>query len=166
MEIIYENILFIISVSCQIVGSIALAIHVFPFRRKTIVQSFFRNSFSSQDGENIEYDHQLFVKHIRKAYLTWLSVIVLLMGYILQLFCSKNDDNHLILLAGILFFSILIYAIIFFLSSLIARWIGKKRVTNKELEDYQITTNISFMQEEEVIQILEEKFGKVFNDEL
>ena len=164
LEIVLRNILYIISVSCQVTGSIALAFHIFPFRRRTIVQSFFRNTFSIQDGESITYDHQLFIEHIRKSYLTWLSVITLLIGYSLQIFCIKIDDNHLILLAGVLFFSILIYAIIFFVSALIARWIGKKRVTNKELEDYQISTNISFMQEEEMIQILEEEFGKVFNE--
>lgn len=164
LEIVLRNILYIISVSCQVTGSVALAFHIFPFRRRTIVQSFFRNTFSIQDGESITYDHQLFIDHIRKSYLTWLSIITLLIGYALQIFCNKLDDNHLILLGGILFFSVLIYAIIFFLSALIARWIGKKRVTNKELEDYQITTNISFMQEEEMIQILEEEFGKVFNE--
>lgn len=164
LEIVLRNILYIISVSCQVTGSIALAFHIFPFRRKTIVQSFFRNTFSIQDGESITYDHQLFIEHIRKSYLTWLSVITLLIGYSLQIFCIKIDDNHLILLGGILFFSVLIYAIIFFLSSIIARWVGKKRVTNKELEDFRITTNLSVMQKEEVIQILEEEFGKVFNE--
>ena len=164
LEIVLRNILYIISVSCQVTGSIALAFHIFPFRRRTIVQSFFRNTFSIQDGESITYDHQLFIEHIRKSYLTWLSVITLLIGYSLQIFCIKIDDNHLILLAGVLFFSILIYAIIFFLSSFIARWVGKKRVTNKELEDYKITTNLSVMQEEEMIKILEEEFGKVFDE--
>jgi hypothetical protein len=164
LEIVLRNILYIISVSCQVTGSVALAFYIFPFRRRTIVQSFFRNTFSIQDGESITYDHQLFIEHIRKSYLTWLSVITLLIGYSLQIFCIKIDDNHLILLAGVLFFSILIYAIIFLVSALMARWIGKKRVTNKELEDYQISTNISFMQEEEMIQILEEEFGKVFNE--
>lgn len=164
LEIVLRNILYIISVSCQVTGSIALAFHIFPFRRRTIVQSFFRNTFSIQDGESITYDHQLFIEHIRKSYLTWLSVITLLIGYSLQIFCIKIDDNHLILLAGVLFFSILIYAIIFFLSSFIARWVGKKRVTNKELEDYKITTNLSVMQEEEMRKILEEEFGKVFDE--
>lgn len=164
LEIVLRNILYIISVSCQVTGSIALAFHIFPFRRRTIVQSFFRNTFSIQDGESITYDHQLFIEHIRKSYLTWLSVITLLIGYSLQIFCIKIDDNHLILLAGVLFFSILIYAIIFFLSSFIARWVGKKRVTNKELEAYKITTNLSVMQEEEMIKILEEEFGKVFDE--
>ena len=164
LEIVLRNILYIISVSCQVTGSIALAFHIFPFRRRTIVQSFFRNTFSIQDGESITYDHQLFIEHIRKSYLTWLSVITLLIGYSLQIFCIKIDDNHLILLAGVLFFSILIYAIIFFLSSFIARWVGKKRVTNKELEAYKITTNLSVMQEEEIIKILEEEFGKVFDE--
>ena len=164
LEIVLRNILYIISVSCQVTGSIALAFHIFPFRRKTIVQSFFRNTFSIQDGESITYDHQLFIEHIRRSYLTWLSVIILLIGYSLQIFCIKIDDNHLILLGGILFFSVLIYAIIFFLSSIIARWVGKKRVTNKELEDFRITTNLSVMQKEEIIQIFEEEFGEVFNE--
>ena len=40
----------------------------------------------------------------------------------------------------------------------------KKRVTNKELEDFRITTNLSVMQKEEIIQIFEEEFGEVFNE--
>ena len=164
LEIVLRNILYIISVSCQVTGSIALAFHIFPFRRRTIVQSFFRNTFSIQDGESITYDHQLFIEHIRKSYLTWLSIITLLIGYALQIFCNKLDDSNFILLGAIVIISVIIYIIIYSVSYFIAKWMGNNQVTNTELEDYEISTNISCITGAEIKKIMDEEWKKAFKN--
>ena len=156
MAVIFNNIVYILSVSFQIVGSIALLVHAFPIRKRDFVSTFFMNSFSVREGDEIRYNHELFVGQCRKTYLTFLSVFCLLCGFVLQIFVSKNNDEPLVLFIAILICSMIIYGAIYFISYQLAQWIWEKPITGKELEQYGIKTNINFLTKKELVDMLEE----------
>ena len=164
MAIVYNNIVYILSVSCQIVGSIALLVHAIPIRKRDFVRTFFMNSFSEREGDDIRYSHELFVGQCRKTYLTFLSVLCLLSGFILQIFGDKNNDEPIILFISVIICSMIIYGAIYFISNLLAKWIWEKPITGKELEKYEVNTNIEIATEKEIIDMLDETWEDVWGE--
>ena len=164
MAIVYNNFVYILSVSCQIVGSIALLVHAIPIRKRDFVRTFFVNSFSEREGDDIRYNHELFVNKCRKTYLTFLSVSCLLCGFVLQIFGDKNNDEPIILFIAITICTMIIYGAIYFISFLLARWIWEKPITGKELDKYDIDTNIKIATEKEIIDMLDETLEEVMGE--
>ena len=164
MAIVYNNIVYILAVSCQIVGSVALLIHAIPVRKKEFVKTFFINSFSERKGDEIRYNHELFIIQCRKTYLTFLSVFCLLCGFVLQIFGNKNNDEPIILFIAVIICSIIIYGAIYFISHLLALWIWKEPITGKELEKYDVNTNIEIATEKEIVDMLDEMWEEEFGE--
>ena len=164
MAIVYNNIVYILSVSCQIVGSIALLFHAIPIRKKDFIKAFFINSYSERQGEDIWYNHELFVLQCRKTYLTFLSVFCLLCGFVLQIFGDKNNDEPIVLFIAVVICSMIIYGAIYFISYLLAQCIWEKPITGKELEQYDIKTNVKYLTKKELDDMLEETWEDIWGE--
>ena len=156
MEIIYSNLVFIISVSLQLVGSIVLMFHALPFRRRDLVRAFFRNSFSVRHGEEIRYDHQLFILEGRRIYTTWLAIACLCAGYVLQVFSTKTNDEPIWIGLAIIIFTAVLYLLVFGISYCLSRIIASKEVTSDELKQCKVDTNMAEATEEDIKQVLAE----------
>jgi hypothetical protein len=85
----------------------------------------------------------------------------LLCGFILQIFGDKNNDEPIILFIAINICSMIIYGAIYFISFLLARRIWEKPITGKDLDTYDIDTNIEIATEKEIIDMLDETWEEV-----
>ena len=155
--ILYKNIWFILSVSFQLVGTLAVLIYSLSPTRKSIVNAFFRNSFSAKEDECIIYDHELFLKYYHERIAKLISFIFLLVGFVLQIFACEIAEEPLIISCGVILCSVVLFLILHIISRLVVRRFGTPKVTSRELKEYSIETNIEDIPEKDIYDMFKDR---------
>ena len=90
-----ECIAYTLSLSFQLSGAVLLLIYAFSTKRNSIINSFFKNSFSSFDRESktLHYNHDVFVQEFIITYSNKIAVFFLVIGYIGSIWGNPNGQS-------------------------------------------------------------------------
>ena len=113
-------ILYILSITLQVTGSILLMIYLLSTNRKEIIKKFANsNSVIKEDGNTgtIDYNHDAFKDEFKNAYLNKEAFCCIAIGTLMSIFAEKGNVNEWVVCFFIII--LVIGIIIFLLPSLI-----------------------------------------------
>lgn len=149
-----QLIAYVFSRAFQISGAVIVLFYGLSSKRKSILQSFFANSFSikSSDTNEIEYDHNALVETYRTTYLNKFAFTYIIIGYSLDIFGKSNStDNLLTFLIIILVTSIFIFITVKIVNIIIIKSNEINKVVNyEELIENHLNVNLEEISDEEI----------------
>ena len=149
-----QLIAYVFSRAFQISGAVIVLFYGLSSKRKSILQSFFTNSFSikSSDTNEIEYDHNALVETYRTTYLNKFAFTYIIIGYSLDIFGKLNStDNLLTFLIIILVTSIFIFITVKIVNIIIIKSNEINKVVNyEELIENHLNVNLEEISDEEI----------------
>jgi len=135
-------IIYIISVSFQLTGGIALLVDVFVNKKEKVYAGFYGN-IRWHDKNNIEDVKEDDMKIIRNIIfpieLGKISFIILILGYLLSPIGSINNENAANTIILIIIFTIFINAIIFIVTYILAIKKSQSKKYKEMIVDQQNT---------------------------
>ena len=155
IAIFCRNFWYILSISCQVTGTLAILIYTLGVRRKDIVASFAQNSFTAEEDGIIDYNKAFFRKFCRDRFVKFFSFFVLLVGFFLQIVSQKQDNEPLWLFLYIIMISSILFLIIHYASVKLSQRISKKSITPSELKEVGEDVNVRPMSFEDFDKIIE-----------
>ena len=134
-----EIMLYEITIGLQVAGAVILLLKYFSNTYKSILQEYFSDGEPAirDDDDNIILKKSKIQKSARTVYTYRISFLLIVVGYILNVFGQKNDD----MLTS--FFTILVWTIVALFTGWVIPCIGAKiwykndiQINLKELEKY------------------------------
>ena len=154
-----EIIFYILSISLQLGGAI-LGISSISTKRESVLRKFFKNRFSTMDGntKEIYYDEDVYIDTWKSTYDNKFAFIYLTVGYCLSPLSEINKNiNRIVIL--LLIVSVTIVLIIIektILKAFLNTEKIKKRVTISELEQYNLDIDMKSISDEEIKKCLDD----------
>ena len=154
-------ILYILSITLQVTGSILLMIYLLSTDRKKIIKKFSNsNTIISEDGNTGEilYNIEAFKDEFKDAYLNKVAFCFIAIGTLMSIFGEKENVNEWILCLIIIFLVIcIIITSIKIINKIIEKSINiNKKITKCELKELGISAELRSIPNEEI--------GKMFSD--
>ncbi len=148
-------ILYVLSITLQVTGSILLMIYLLSTNRKKIIKKFANsNNIITEDGNTgfIDYNHEAFKDEFKNAYLNKEAFCFIAIGTLMSIFADKGDTNE-----WIICFIIIILVIIIIASSvkIVNKIIDKsdninQEITKNELDELGITPEFKSISDDEI----------------
>ena len=146
--------IYVISISLQVAGSLLLMINTLSTNRKKVIQRFVGKGIISRDNNTkmIYYNKAAFKEIYKETYLTKISFAFIALGYFLSVFGSAEDINKIYLAFYIVIITILIMLIAYFVVNQILKHSKKvnKDINNDELETTSIGPGFENIPNEEI----------------
>lgn len=146
--------IYVISISLQVAGSLLLMMNSLSTNRKKVIQRFAGKGIISRDNNTkmIDYNKIAFKEIYKDAYLTKISFAFIAFGYFLSVFGSAEDINKMYLAVYIAIITIAIMLIAYWVVNLILKHSKKvnKDINNDELETIGIEPDFQNISNKEI----------------
>lgn len=152
-------ILYILSITLQVTGSILLMIYLLSTNRKEIIKKFANsNSVIKEDGNTgtIDYNHDEFKDEFKNAYLNKEAFCCIAIGTLMSIFAEKGNVNEWVVC---FFIIILVIGIIILSVKIVNKIIDEsdkvnQEITKSELDELGITPEFSSISNDKIDRIM------------
>lgn len=159
------NVIYILSVSFQVAGSLLLLSYSLSAKRKLVIRRFAGKGLLTRRGDVVEYNQDAYKKEYFLAYLNKISFGLIAGGYLMNVFGSAENICKTLAFVGILLFTPLImFLSIRVASFLVSHLKADDKITNKDLKDFGIKPDMDFATSEDIDQIFENAMNAVNNE--
>lgn len=156
---------YIIAISFQIAGALLLMFSSISTKRRKVVEKFVNKDMVFEDGNTneIKYSEGGLKDTFRVAYLTKLSFAYIALGYIIGILGENEGVSKIIIAIAIIGLTAIIIGASYFIIEQVLKHSKKvnKKLTKKELEEYDLEATMEEISNEEVDQL----FNKIFKQE-
>lgn len=133
------KMIYVISISLQLAGSLLLMMNALSTNRKKVIQRFAGKGIISRDNDTkkINYNTLAFKEIYKEAYLTKISFSFIAIGYFLSVFGSIENINKIYLVVYIVIVTMIIMVVAYFVVNIILKYSKK---VNKDIDDEELKT--------------------------